>query len=174
MKRIFSIAICAMIMAVCSSAAQARDDDGKKQRMSREQMAEVQAKNIAHALALDDATGQKFVEVFSAYRKEVWALGPLVKKDNTKDLTEAEAEQRIKKQFEHSQQILSIREKYYKKYSEFLTQKQIQRVYELEKNGMKRIAKRSKAMKERQKAKGRQKGLKGQNAQQRKGIQKKN
>ena len=32
-----------------------------------------------------------------------------------------------------SEKILDIRQKYYKKYSEFLTQRQIQRVYEIEK-----------------------------------------
>ena len=39
--------------------------------------------------------------------------------------------------------ILDLREKYYKKYSQFLTQKQIERVYELESNVMRRMARRS-------------------------------
>ncbi|MBR5689906.1 MAG: hypothetical protein IKX17_05620, partial [Prevotella sp.] len=39
----------------------------------------------------------------------------------------------------HSQKILSIRENYYKKYHKFLSPKQIQRVYELEKKGMDRL-----------------------------------
>lgn len=41
-----------------------------------------------------------------------------------------------------SEKILDIRQKYYKEYSKFMTQKQIQRVYEIEKNMMKRFAKR--------------------------------
>jgi hypothetical protein len=43
---------------------------------------------------------------------------------------------------ERSQKILDLREKYYKKYSAFLTQKQIERVYELERKAMQRLSKR--------------------------------
>ena len=39
-----------------------------------------------------------------------------------------------------SEKILNIRQKYYKEYSKFMTQKQIQRVYEIEKNMMKRFS----------------------------------
>jgi Spy/CpxP family protein refolding chaperone len=132
---------------VFSVAASAQDNSAaqanKKQRMSREQMAEAQAKHIARELALDDATSQKFVETFSAYQKEVWTLSPKgkgmrQKKDN---LSDAEAEKAIKDQFEHSQKILNLRQEFYKKYSKFLTPKQILRVYELERNSMNRLAK---------------------------------
>ncbi len=142
MRKMLSIALCAIMMAVCSTAAQAEDNNGKKQRMSREQLAEIQAKRIAHEMALDDATNKKFIETFCANQKEVWALGPKPRKGEMKEQSEKEAEQNIKNQFEQSQKLLSIREKYYKIYSEFLTQKQIQRVYELEKKAMKRIAKK--------------------------------
>ena len=37
-----------------------------------------------------------------------------------------------------SEKILNIPQKYYKKYSQFLSQQQIQRVYELERQMMKR------------------------------------
>ena len=43
-----------------------------------------------------------------------------------------------------SEKILNIRQKYYKKYSQFLTQQQIQRVYELERQMMKRFAQKGK------------------------------
>jgi len=144
MKKMISFAICAIMMAVCSTAALAQDNNpSKKQRMSREQMAEAQAKHIAHELALDDATTQKFVTTYSEYQKEIWALGPRFhgKKHQT-EMTDAEAEKAIKDRFEHSEKILRIREKYYKEYCKFLTQKQIQRVYELEQKTMKRLGKR--------------------------------
>ena len=41
---------------------------------------------------------------------------------------------------EMSEKILNIRQKYYKKYSQFLTQQQIQRVYEIERQMRKRFA----------------------------------
>ena len=150
MRKVLRLTLTAVMTVVFSIAASAQDNSAaqanKKQRMSREQMAEAQAKHIARELALDDATSQKFVETFSAYQKEVWTLSPRgkgmsPKKDN---LSDAEAEKAIKDQFEHSQKILSLRQDYYKKYSKFLTPKQIQRVYELEKQAMNRLSKRGK------------------------------
>ena len=57
-------------------------------------------------------------------------------------MTDAEAEKVIKDQFDHSQKMLTLRQDYYNKYSKFLTAKQIQRVYELERQSMNRLAKR--------------------------------
>ena len=45
-----------------------------------------------------------------------------------------------KARMEQSQKILDLREKYYKEYSKFLTQKQIERAYELEQQTMRRLA----------------------------------
>ena len=147
MKKVFSILLTAIMMVAFSTAVSAQENDAqksKKQRMSREQMAEMQAKHIARQLALDDATSQKFIETFGAYQKEVWALRPQGKQHGKKksDMTDAEVEKSIKDQFDHSQKILSLRQEYYNKYSKFLTPKQIQRVYELEKQSMNRLAKR--------------------------------
>ena len=112
-----------------------------QQRLSREELAEKQARHIAHELALDDATTQKYVATYCAYQKEVWALGPRVKRHQADNATEAEAEQANKARMEQSQKVLALREKYYKEYSKFLTQKQIERAYELEQQVMRRLAK---------------------------------
>ena len=157
MKKVFSILLTAIMMVAFSTAALAQENKAqqpkakenkaqqpsKKQRMSREQMAEMQAKHISRQLALDDATSQKFIETFSAYQKELWALRPHGKgMKNRAEMTDAEAEKAIKDQFDHSQKVLTLRQEYYKKYSKFLTAKQIQRVYDLEKQSMNRLAKR--------------------------------
>ena len=148
MKKVFSILLTAIMMVAFSTAVSAQENNGqqqnKKQHRSREQMAEMQAKHIARQLALDDATSQKFIETFSAYQKEVWTLRPQGKQHGKKksEMTDAEVEKSIKDQFDHSQKILTLRQEYYKKYSKFLTPKQIQRVYELEKQSMNRLSKR--------------------------------
>ena len=157
MKKVFSILLTAIMMVAFSTAASAQENKAqqpkakenkaqqpsKKQRMSREQMAEMQAKHISRQLALDDATSQKFIETFSAYQKELWALRPHGKeKKNRAEMTDAEVEKAIKDQFDHSQKVLTLRQEYYKKYSKFLTAKQIQRVYDLEKQSMNRLSKR--------------------------------
>lgn len=59
-----------------------------------------------------------------------------------KEMTEAETDKAIKARFEQSQKILNLREKYYNEYSKFLSAKQIQRVYTLEKQMMQRLAQR--------------------------------
>ena len=142
MKNIVRIALCAIMMAMSTIAVQAQNNQSNEQRMSREQLAEAQAKHVSHELALDDATSKKFIETYLDYQKEVWALGPRLKKHNKDSQTDAEAEQAIKQRMERSQKILELREKYYKRYSQFLTQKQIERVYELERKAMKRLSKK--------------------------------
>ena len=147
MKKVFRILLTTVMMVAFSVAVSAQENNeqkpNKRQRMSREQMAEMQAKHISRQLALDDATSQKFIETFSAYQKELWALRPHGKeKKNRAEMTDAEVEKAIKDQFDHSQKVLTLRQEYYQKYSKFLTAKQIQRVYELEKQSMNRLAKR--------------------------------
>lgn len=48
----------------------------EKQRMSREQLAEVQARHIARQLAFDDKTTAKFVDTYTRCQKEIWTLAP--------------------------------------------------------------------------------------------------
>ena len=135
MKNLLKINLLAVLVLFLCTMATAQD---KQQRMSREQLAEKQAKHIAHELAFDETTTQQFIETYCAYQQEVWALGPRQKPEPTND---EEAEQAIKERFERSQQLLDLREKYYEEYSKFLTQKQIQRVYELERQAMNRLEK---------------------------------
>ena len=139
MKKIFNVmmlVVALMLVSVNSFAQNAND----KQRLNREQLSEKQAKYIANELMLDNETTAKFVNVYTQCQKEVWALGPRPRRNGNNN--EEQIGQNIKKRFEMSEKILDIRQKYYKEYSKFLTQKQIQRVYEVEKNMMKRFAQR--------------------------------
>ena len=139
MKKIFNVmmlVVALMLVSVNSFAQNANN----KQRLNREQLSEKQAKYIANELMLDNETTAKFVNVYTQCQKEVWALGPRPRRNANGN--EEQIEQNIKKRFEMSEKILDIRQKYYKEYSKFLTQKQIQRVYEIEKNMMKRFAQR--------------------------------
>ena len=137
MNKMISMMVIAIAMLFSSINMSAQSNN--QQRLSREDLAEKQARHIAHELALDDATTQKYVATYCAYQKEVWALGPRVKRHSSANATEAEAEQANKARMEQSQKILDLREKYYKEYSKFLTQKQIERAYELEQQVMRRL-----------------------------------
>ena len=137
MKKILGMLMMAMMMMTISVSSYAQAPN-KKQRISREQLAEKQAQHISHDLGLDEKTSARFIDTYIQCQKEVWALGPRLKKD--KVASDAQTEQQLKRRFEMSEKILDIRQKYYKKYSQFLTQQQIQRVYELERQMMKRFA----------------------------------
>lgn len=131
-----------VVMMMTVTANVCAQTPNQKQRLSREQLAEVQAKHIAHDLGLDDKTSSKFIDTYTQCQKEVWALGPRPHHKKGDVVSDAQTEQMIKQRFEMSEKILDIRQKYYKKYSQFLTQQQIQRVYEIERQMMKRFAQR--------------------------------
>lgn len=130
MVAIFATATCTMAFA---------QNQGKKQRMSREKLAEVQARHIAKKLALNDELTNKFVEVFSQQQKEIWALGPRIGRK-----AQATDEEQIQQRFERSEKILAIRKKYYKEFSQFLSQAHINRAYEIERQTMKHLSKKGK------------------------------
>ena len=145
MKRIIkTLVIAIMMVATCATAFAQQNmqrHPTQKQRLSREQLAEVQAKHIASELAFSDAVTERFVKTYCDCQKEIWALGPR-QRPNKKGTSELDNEERIKQRFAMSEKILDIRQKYYKEYSKFLTQTQIEKVYEQERKMMNRLAKR--------------------------------
>lgn len=146
MKKIFGYVLLVVAMMACSVETSAQDNaqNNSRQRMTREELAEKQARHIVDVMAMDDAAASRFVKLYGECQKEIWALGPKVGRKSrgkgSANMTDAEVEQDLKGRFEHSQKILDIRQKYYKEYSKFLSQKQIKRVYEIEKQMKTRLA----------------------------------
>lgn len=145
MTRIIKTFLMAFVMVVSCATAFAQQPNSQRlnrqQRISREQLAEIEAKHIAQELAFSDVVTEKFVTTYCNYQKEIWALGPR-QRPNKQGQSEKENEERIKQRFATSEKILSIRQKYYKEYSKFLTQTQIKKVYEQERKIINRHAKR--------------------------------
>lgn len=144
MKNVISLLVLVVSLTTFCGTLSAQHN---KQRLTREQLAEMQAKHIAEKLAMDDATSARFIDTYCQSQREIWALG-LRPKQPHHSMTEEETGQALKDRFAHSQKILDLRQKYYALYSEFLTQKQIWRVYELENQMMKRFSQRHNAKKE--------------------------
>lgn len=115
-------------LLVCLAMAVSATAQTPQQRMSREQLAETQAKYIARELAFDDSLSSQFVTTYCECQKEVWALGPRSGKDCS-----------MQERFDRSQKLLDIRQKYYRLYSRFLTDRQIENVYKLERRMMHRM-----------------------------------
>ena len=144
MKRIIRIMALAMFMVCMSMGANAQNKQKKDgSRMSVEQLTELRAKRIAQALALDDATAQKFTTTFCACQKELYAANKAMQENKGKkrsEMTDAEIETIQKDRFKQSRKLLDLREKYYGEYRKFLSARQVQRVYELEKQDFKKFA----------------------------------
>ena len=144
MKRIIRIMALAMFMVCMSMGANAQNKQKKDgSRMSVEQLTELRAKRIAQALALDDATAQKFTTTFCACQKELYAANKAMKENKGKkrsEMTDAEIEAIQKDRFKQSRKLLDLREKYYGEYRKFLSARQVRRVYELEKQDFKKFA----------------------------------
>uniref|UniRef100_UPI00402A388F hypothetical protein n=1 Tax=Candidatus Limisoma sp. TaxID=3076476 RepID=UPI00402A388F len=115
-------------LLVCLAMTVSATAQTPQQRMSREQLAETQAKYIARELAFDDNLSSQFVTTYCECQKEVWALGPRSGKDCS-----------MQERFDRSQKLLDIRQKYYRLYSRFLTDRQIENVYKLERRMMHRM-----------------------------------
>ena len=140
MKKIIKILVLAVAIIAFNVSTYAQKNE--QQRMTREQLAEAQAHFIADKMEMNDTTTKLFVETFCQFQKDIWALGSRPKTDSS-HLSDKEAEQAMNERFAHSQKILDLRKKYYLKYSKFLTPKQIERVYELERRMMNRLFHRS-------------------------------
>ena len=63
MNKVFRIMLTTVMMVAFSTAVIAQEKNAQT-RVSREQMAEMQAKHISRQLALDDATSEKFIETY--------------------------------------------------------------------------------------------------------------
>jgi len=129
-------------MLAVSMNLSAQDKQSNEQRMSREELAEKQARQIAHELALDETTAQRYVSTYMDYMKDLWALGPRIGSHQQEEVSETKTAMNIKKRFDRDKKIIELREKYYGYYSQFLTQKQIERAYELERQSMRRLTHR--------------------------------
>ena len=123
-----------MSLALFVSMTLSAQPNGKK--ISREELALKQAEHISTELAFDGATSKKFKEAYCSFQRELWALGPSLGKQQSENPNEEEMKQR----FERSQKILDLRRKYYAIYSTFLTQMQISRMYEIERDMMRRLS----------------------------------
>ena len=120
--KFFLMMLAAIVMGsqVTLFAQEKKGAKSERRQFNKEQMLEIQCNQIIKGLALDDATTAKFIPVYKQTPK------PLP--------TDAEVEQAIKARFAQSRKILDVREKYYNEFRKFLSPKQIQKMYNMEKH----------------------------------------
>lgn len=151
-KFIYVILAALLMGSQMTLSAQNKGNKERKERPTAEQMMQRQTDHMVKALMLDDATVAKFTPVYEKYLKELrecrmMGHKPRVKKEATqgvnasaaKDapkpaMTDAEIAKILKDQFAQSRKMLDVREKYYNEFSQILSQKQIMRIYQMEKS----------------------------------------
>ena len=139
--KFLKVVLVAVSFMAFSATVNAQGND--KQRQSREQMMETQAAHIAKDLALDDNIYDRFITTYVSYKKEMWGTAPKrPKKRPEASESENQAAANMQRRFEQSQKVLDIRSKYYKEFSKFLSQKQIELMYDKERKMMKRLSER--------------------------------
>ena len=140
------LTLLALLLCV-SSALYAQQSQRESSRPSRQGLSRVQAAYIAKQLGFDEATTRRFVELYAKQQQEIWALSPREKA--TKGArTDAEAERAIKDYFERSEQLLSIRKKYYQEFRNFLTPQQIERIYKLDRRTIEELRRQAQAFRQ--------------------------
>lgn len=139
MKRLVSILFAVLALGIFGTSANAQKND--KEKMSREELAESQAKYIAGQLKLDDVVTKRFTKTYCDFQEDLWKLGPRTRNDKS-NLTDEETKKALEDRFDHSQKLLDLRKEYYEKYSDFLAPKQIDQLYEIERKMMNRLSDR--------------------------------
>lgn len=145
MARLLCIVVLALTVALPATAQQPggqqpqQSGQQQRQRLTREQLAERQARYIAGQMALDDKTTARFVETYTAYQKEVWALGPSARRQKRTEQTDADVEQAVRNRLERGEKLQQLRLKYFDKYRKFLSPRQVERVYQLERQELGRM-----------------------------------
>ena len=135
------------LLFLVSSALYAQQSQRESSRPSRQGLSRVQAAYIAKQLGFDEATTRRFVELYAKQQQEIWALSPRDKA--TKGArTDAEAERAIKDYFERSEQLLSIRKKYYQEFRNFLSPQQIERIYKLDRRTIEELRRQARAFRQ--------------------------
>lgn len=144
MKRLIRILLLVLAVSAGTAAASAQQrhcPDNSK----RLQFVTKQATLIAEKLGLNDTQRARFIETFTNCQKEMWTQCPPPGRpgaDKHCHATESQADSAMQARFDHHQKMLDLRKKYHAQYSEFMTPKQIERSYQLERQMMERLRKR--------------------------------
>jgi len=111
------------------------------ERMSDDEIIQMQIRDIVSWLDFDKKTEDKFIKEYTAFRKEIGAVAKNAKPPQ--DITsEEEIDKAIQQNFEISEQILKIRKKYYLRFKEFMKPSQIQMMYRIENEAGRRMHER--------------------------------
>ena len=150
-QKLFSLVI---LMAACFMQTQAFAQDNNIRKADKLQKAQMmtekfivrQTDYVVSQMQLDESKKAGFTELYKKYATELrdsqktWrSKFARRNKESRKDMSESEIEERIEGRFEHMQNILDIRKKYYGEFKKILKPSQIQQMYKAEKDVQKKV-----------------------------------
>ena len=152
MKKILLMAV-AFLMVGSTLMAQNKQGNKQPQKLTEEQISQKLAKRMACDLQLDEDKTTKFVPIYVDYRselKKVWEKysdHPKVKQEKTqgaekqkpRQLTDEELEKMNANRFARSRATIDVEETYYKRFLTVLTQRQYEKMQQLEKMNLQRM-----------------------------------
>jgi len=130
-----TLIICFGLLSILA-AAQPRPF--QPERMSDEEILQMQIRDIVSWLDLDKQTEGRYIKEYTAFRKEIDEIAKNARPPRDFK-SEAEIDKAIQQNFAVSEQILQIRKKYYARFKEFMRPSQIQMMYHIENEAGRRM-----------------------------------
>ena len=154
MKKILSMAVAFLLVAGSTLMAQPKQGNKQPQKLTEEQISQKFATRMATNLQLDEDKTAKFVPIYVEYRadlKKVWEKyadhpkakpekpQPGAEKQKPRQCTDEELEKMNANRFARSRATIDVEETYYKRFLTVLTQRQYEKMKQLEKMNLQRM-----------------------------------
>ena len=140
MKHLFTtMSVLLMACAALTANAQEKQARGERQMPAPEERIQKQAMAMARQLDLADDVAEQFVEIYRQYKSESLALNGVRDRSGRDgavkgaELSDEEADAKIRKDFDKERKTLELKESYYEKFLTVLTPKQVLKLYSMEK-----------------------------------------
>jgi len=134
MKRLLII----LSLAIVPFFGNAQPDHFRPERLSDDEIIQMQTRDMVSWLELDGKTKDRFVKEYTDFRKAIDGVAKNARPP--RELSdEKEIDKAIQQNFIVSEQILQIRKEYYARFKEFLKPSQIQKIYGIEREAGRRM-----------------------------------
>ena len=138
MKKIFILAVSAMLALNMSAQDVKKECEGKK--FSREERVEMDIQRLRNELMLSDQQADRFAAVYREYRAQLDAIiekGKPATFEPGKKISDAELDNQAKARFESFRVMSDVQAKFYDRFREDLSARQVEKVMRMEPLGQK-------------------------------------
>ena len=124
-KQILILAV--LVFSGVAVVAQQRPDNRRFE--NKGDYCEAVCHRFSEACSLSDDDAAKFKEIYEAYYSELQSIREQYRPQRRSGMSDEEVESQTKGRLERSKKIAELKEKYYGKFKEVLTPRQIERLY---------------------------------------------